>query len=351
MKDPQFYSNMDLVASFSISLIISILITPFIKFMAVRLNYLDHPNGKKVHAHSTPLLGGLAIFLSFVISIIFTLPIEKEIIAIFLGSLVLIIIGLIDDKFGMMPTTKLFGQLIAALTIVKFGGIKAEFISNYYLSIIFTCFWVIGITNAVNLLDNMNGLSSGLVAIASIFFAVIAFLQNNIMAASMSLALCGACLGFLRYNFPNASIFMGDVGSLFIGFCVACIAMLTSWQGGKFNLVSLVTPIIILAYPIFDTALVSILRVKEKRSIFQGGRDHSSHRISVVGFKRKNTVIVIYLITAGLGVLALILRKLEFFYQLALIVLLLIAIAALGILLSRVNVGYLKGSKNASKKI
>ncbi len=345
MKDPQFYSSMDLVASFSISVIVSLLVTPFVKILAKKLNYLDHPEAKKIHVKATPLLGGVSIFIAFIVAVIFTLPLEKEILAIIIGGLFLILIGLVDDRFGMMPTTKLFGQLIAALTVVKFGGVRAEFIGNYYISVIFTCFWIIGITNAINLLDNMNGLSSGLVAIASVFFAFIAFQDNNIMAASLALALCGGCIGFLRYNFPNATIFMGDTGSLFIGFCISTLAVLVGWHTPEFNISSIIVPIMILGYPIFDTTFVTILRIREGRSVFQGGKDHSSHRLSVMGLKRKNAVIIIFMIAFFIGMATLFIKELSMGLNLIFAAIILISMIIFGIILSRVNVRYAKDAR------
>lgn len=301
------YSPMDVIGAFFVSLIVAYLLTPFAGYIAIKTGFLDKPANTKAHTKPTPLLGGVAIYIGFVLAMVFTLGLNKDILAIFLGGSLLLIIGIIDDKFGMMPNVKLFGQLVAALTVAKLG-IHVAFIPNYYLSLLFTCFWIIGMTNAFNLLDNLNGLSAGIASISSFFFALLAWMRSDFMVAALAMGMCGSSLGFLKHNFPRANIFMGDAGSLLIGFVLSCIAIVGSWETPT-KITSLAVPILILGYPIFDTTLVTIIRIKEKRSVFQGGKDHSSHRLALLGFKKKRAVLVIYAITFMLGLCAYALTK------------------------------------------
>ncbi len=299
----QLYSSFSIAGAFLISLFLAYLITPLFRLIAIRLNFFDHPQSKKKsHARPMPLLGGLAIVFSFFSSLLLTTRSEKMLIPIFLGALVLIIFGLIDDRLGMMPNLKLAGQFIAALIVIRMG-IKVDTIQYYHLSLIFTVLWIIGITNAFNLLDNLNGLSSGIAGISALFFGLIAWRNGQMFVATISFALAGACFGFLRHNFPKAKIFMGDSGSMFLGFLLACIAVLGTWETDKISL-SLSLPILILGYPIFDTMLVTFLRIREKRSIFVGGRDHSSHILASMGLRKKRTVLLIYTISMLLGLSA-----------------------------------------------
>lgn len=296
---------MQIGETFLIGLTVSYLITPFVKLLAVRLRYLDYPKDNKVHARPVPLLGGVAIFIAFIIAVaakqpVASLPVVRAIIA---GTCILLVIGLIDDKMGMMPNLKLLGQFLAAMVIIK-AGVRIGFLSNYYVSVIVTYIWIIGITNAFNLLDNMNGLSAGIAGIAAVFFGFIAYTSGQDVVSVVSCALAGSAFGFLKYNFPKASLFMGDSGSLVLGYLLAAVSILGSWKGDGMRMSSL-TPILVLGYPIFDTVLVSVMRIIEGRSIFQGGKDHSSHRLALLGLKRYRTVLVVYLICVVLGLVAL----------------------------------------------
>ncbi|UCD55453.1 MAG: undecaprenyl/decaprenyl-phosphate alpha-N-acetylglucosaminyl 1-phosphate transferase [Candidatus Omnitrophota bacterium] len=294
----------DIFGAFFIALIISYGFTPLARQIAFKIRLLDHPNSKKSHAHATPLLGGLSIFLAFFTAILFTTHINRFIICgILVGGAILMTLGIIDDKLGMMPGMKLSGQILAALIAYKMG-VRVITFEDYYVSMFFTVFWIVGITNAFNLLDNLNGLSSGIAGISAIFFGIIALLDSQIYIAILSFALAGGCLGFLKHNFPKASIFMGDSGSMFLGFTLASIAVLGSWETDKISL-SLSLPILVLGYPIFDTTLVTLLRLIEKRPVFLGGKDHSSHILASLKFKKKRAVLVIYVVSILLGFSAL----------------------------------------------
>jgi UDP-GlcNAc:undecaprenyl-phosphate GlcNAc-1-phosphate transferase len=294
-----------ILETFFIALVAAYAISPLLKKAAFKFGYVDHPKDNKVHAHPTPLLGGVAIFMAFVIAIFSKSGLMSlhYVTAIIYGCSLLLVIGLIDDRFGMMPELKLLGQFLAALIAVK-SGIRSEFLPNYYLNVVFTYLWIVGITNAFNLLDNMNGLSVGVASIASVFFGIIAYMNGQTMICAVSFALAGATLGFLKHNFPKASMFMGDVGSLIIGYILSTVSILGNWKTDTWT-ISLMVPLLILGYPIFDTTLVTIMRTIEGRSVFQGGKDHSSHRLALVGFKKFGAVIVIYFFCFFLGLMGL----------------------------------------------
>ena len=329
----------NVIEVFILTVVISYIITPVIKNIAVKLNYLDHPRNNKAHAHPTALLGGVAIYASFILGLLTTIGFQQDVrlTSIIIGSTFLLFVGLVDDKMGMMPEVKLLGQFLAAMIVVK-SGVRVEFLHNYYLNTLFTYVWIVGITNAFNLLDNMNGLSAGIAVIASIFFGIVMCAGNQIAVAVVAFALAGAGLGFLKHNFPKASIFMGDTGSLVLGFVLAALAIMGSWST-KFLTTSLAMPILILAYPIFDTTLVTIMRLAEGRSIFQGGRDHSSHRMALIGFRKKRAVLAIYGICIALGLSALLMQILSLKPALILIGGVAVSMLMLGIRLAMVDTG------------
>ncbi|NQT22581.1 MAG: undecaprenyl/decaprenyl-phosphate alpha-N-acetylglucosaminyl 1-phosphate transferase [Candidatus Omnitrophica bacterium] len=325
----------DIIGVFILGAIISYSFTPLVRHIAFKIKLLDHPNINKSHAHPIPLLGGLSIYMAFFLPIIFVYRFDAALVSILIGGTVLLLLGIIDDKLGMMPSMKLTGQLLAALIVYKMG-IRVITCEDYYLSMFFTCFWIIGITNAFNLLDNLNGLSSGIGGIASLFFGILAICTGQRYVAMLAFSLAGACFGFLKHNFPKAKIFMGDSGSMFLGFTLSCIAILGSWETDKIS-ISLALPIIVLGYPIFDTALVTFLRIREGRSIFQGGRDHSSHMLASLGFKKTRAVLLIYLICACLGLSAVFVLCLPIKYGAPLAIVAILSMIIFGLYLTAVR--------------
>ena len=289
----------DVFGAFLIAILISYGFTPFARQVAFKIRLLDHPHSNKSHAHPTPLLGGLVMYAAFFAAIFFTTNANTHIWGILAGSTFLVILGMIDDKLGMMPTMKLSGQVLAAFLAYKMG-IRVITFEDYYVSMFFTIFWIVGITNAFNLLDNLNGLSSGIAGISALFIGIMALVNSQIYIAILAFALAGACFGFLKHNFPKAKIFMGDSGSMFLGFTLACLTILGSWETDKIS-VSLSIPMLVLGYPIFDTTLVTFLRLKEKRPIFIGGTDHSSHILASLGLKKTRAVLIAYVVSVFLG--------------------------------------------------
>jgi len=240
----------------------------------------------------------VGIYLSFALSVAITARFALPIQGIVIGAGFLMILGLIDDRYGMHPSIKILGQAAAAAMVIG-SGVSVNFLHTPYLNIPFTLLWVIGITNAFNLLDNMDGLSAGVAFISASAFAAITarYLSlgpEQIQTVVIAAALAGACLGFLPYNLYRASIFMGDAGSLVLGFVLASLAALGSWHSATIT-TSVLIPILILAYPIFDTTLVTLLRWQRGVPFYRGGKDHSSHRLANLGLSKLETVLLIYL--------------------------------------------------------
>lgn len=343
----------DMLEVFIITTVVSYLITPMVRAIAFKTGYLDQPRSNKVHAHPTALLGGASIYIAFMIGLFMTMDFSKDprLFSIVIGSALLLIVGLIDDRMGMMPEVKLLAQFLAAMVVIK-AGVRIEFLNNYYLNVVLTYLWIVGITNAFNLLDNMNGLSAGIASIAAAFFGAAMLSSNQIEVAVVSFAIAGSSLGFLKHNFPEAKIFMGDTGSLVLGFLLATTAVLGSWST-RFLTTSLAMPLIILAYPIFDTTLVTVMRLAEGRSVFQGGKDHSSHRLALIGFKKKRAVLFIYAICIGLGISALFVQRLPLKTALFVIGGVSALMLALGIRLATVDTGRfgrIKGRKDIGQE-
>ena len=331
-------AHINILGAFIIAAIFSYLATPVMARLAMRVNFVDHPSKKKAHAHPTPLLGGVDIYFAFIAALSLTSSSDKPLIGALVGGTILVLIGIIDDRYGMMPNVKILGQLIAALIAVKMG-VKVAFIKMDPAATVFTIFWFIGMTNAFNLLDNLNGLSSGIAAISALFFGAIALIHGNSHVAVVSFALMGSCLGFLRHNFPRARIFMGDTGSFFLGFVLAFIAVWGTWETSSVT-TSLAIPILILGYPIFDTVLVTVKRLAEGRPVAKGGKDHSSHRLAILGFKKKRAVLALYALSFGLGMASLAMTIAGKYFDFAIMSAAFIFMLAFGVRLGRVRIKY-----------
>jgi UDP-GlcNAc:undecaprenyl-phosphate GlcNAc-1-phosphate transferase len=289
----------------------ALVLTPLCRLVALRFGMLDRPGGKKIHAHPTPLLGGPAIALAHAAGVLASGPVEQVSATILVAGGLILLLGIHDDvdphAEGVRWWLRLVFQGFLAVFVI-YPGITLGFLRTPWLSLPVTFLWIVGITNAFNLLDNMNGLSGGIAAIAGLTFAVLAARYvdvgpEQLPTARAAAALAGACLGFLPSNF-RSRIFMGDAGSLFIGFTLACLAALGSWKSPTVP-TSVIIPLLVLAYPIFDTSLVVILRLRRGQSPVTGGRDHSSHRLVNLGLGRVEAVLLIYLFSLSHALTAL----------------------------------------------
>jgi UDP-GlcNAc:undecaprenyl-phosphate GlcNAc-1-phosphate transferase len=304
-----------LLKPWTIALISALLLVPILRALALKTGFVDLPATRKVHTRPLALLGGVGIYLSFALSVALTATFGLSITGIVAGAALLMILGLIDDRRGMHPLIKLAGQ-VAAAAIVIGCGVHVEFLNTPYLNIPFTILWIVGITNAFNLLDNMDGLSAGIALISASAFSVITanylFLgPEQIQATTIAAALAGACLGFLRYNLYRASIFMGDAGSMVLGFVLASIGALGSWHSETVT-TSILIPVLILAYPIFDTTFVTVLRLQRGVPFYQGGKDHSSHRLVSLGLNPTEAVLLIYLFSLTNALAAMLVSSVTF---------------------------------------
>jgi len=289
----------------------ALVLTPLCRRVALRLGMLDRPGGKKIHARPIPLLGGPAIALAHAAGVLAAGPVDQVSGTILVAGGLILLLGIHDDidphAEGVRWWLRLVFQGFLAVFVI-YPGITLGFLRTPWLSLPVTFLWIVGITNAFNLLDNMNGLSAGVAAIAGGTFAVLALRYVDVgpeqfPTARAAAALAGACLGFLPHNF-RSRIFMGDAGSLFIGFTLACLAALGSWKSPTVP-TSVIIPLLVLAYPIFDTTLVVILRLRRGQSPFVGGRDHSSHRLVNLGLGRVEAVLLIYLFSLSHALTAL----------------------------------------------
>ncbi len=321
-----------------IAVLLSIACTLAVRAFAVRKGYVANPKSDRWHKKPTAMLGGVGIFIATVAAYILLVPTTTEALVVLGGGAFLFLIGLIDDLITVRPYQKLIGQLIGA-GILVFYGLKIPLTGFELVDIWITVFWVIGITNAINLLDNMDGLAAGISAIAGLSLAVnfaAHGLTNELLLTS---ALIGALVGFLVFNFNPASIFMGDCGSMFIGFMLAGTVLLNQVGGRSRGLVAiLAVPVLILFVPIFDTTFVTILRKLWGRKASQGGRDHTSHRLVALGLSERRAVLNQYLLALIAGSLALVVGQIGIVRSFALIGIFTVGLTILGVYLSKVKV-------------
>ena len=294
-------------------------------FLAPLLGFIDHPAKRKFHDKPIPLMGGAAIFLSFYITIFLNLAFVKIwpqllpeqirtflpginlrlpwLLAVLAGGLVIAGIGLADDKYGLQPKWKLLGQFIVAFGIAAAGIRIKFFIPSELLSFCITIIWILVITNAFNLLDNMDGVSAGVALISSIILLIVAVMLNEYFIAAVLAVFTGSIIGFLYYNFPPATIFMGDCGSMFIGFVLSVITILgTYYKSGDVPTVfPVVIPLLVLTVPIFDTLSVLYIRIRKGLPAFQPDKNHFSHRLVNRGMNVRTAVSFVYLVTLCVG--------------------------------------------------
>ena len=297
--------------------VVSLISTPLVKKLAFKVGAIDIPkDDRRVHNKPIPRLGGLAIYLGFISSVLMFIELDKAIIGMILGASMIVIMGVIDDIKPLSAKVKLLIQIIAAYILIHFG-IKVDLVSNFFkegeviklgiLSIPITIFWVVGITNTVNLIDGLDGLAAGISTIAAITLAYVAYINspliiNGIQTSILTLVVAGACIGFLPYNFNPAKIFMGDTGSLFLGYILAAISINGSIKGA--TTLAIVVPILALGLPIFDTTFAILRRVCSGKPIMEADKGHLHHRLLSIGLCQRRAVLVLYLVSSMLGLSA-----------------------------------------------
>lgn len=308
------FNYMELLIAFLIALISTFILTYPVKKLAVKLNVVDFPNQRKIHKKTTPRLGGIAIFIGAFLGALYLQPQHDHMLEILLGSIVIIITGSLDDRFGLRPVIKLTGQLVAASFLISSGliieRITLPFIGMIdlgFFSVLITVLWIVGITNAINLIDGLDGLATGVTGIALTSLFIMAITDGQVVAAYLSIVLIGANLGFLYHNFYPAKIYMGDTGSNFLGYMIAVISMLGLFKNAA--LLAFVIPVIVLAVPIFDTFLAIFRRAHNKQGIMQADNKHIHYRLLKNGYSHRQTVLIVYVFSALFGLLAILFSK------------------------------------------
>ncbi|CAI9000215.1 putative undecaprenyl-phosphate N-acetylglucosaminyl 1-phosphate transferase [Brevibacillus sp. IT-7CA2] len=310
-----------LILGFLTSLIISFIATPYVKKLAVKVGAVDAPNQRKVHTRIMPRMGGLAIYIGYLVAFFLFVPYTSisEMLGIFIGSTIVMVVGMLDDKYQLSPKWKLLGQLVAtAIVVIPFGlkiGVvnlpysgSIDFSSGwlFWLAIPITMFWIVGVTNAVNLIDGLDGLSAGVSAIAAGTMGVMALLMDDYKVATYCFVLLGAILGFLYFNFHPARLFMGDTGSLFLGFNLAALSIM-GFKEALF--VSFIIPIVVLGVPLWDTFFAIVRRIVNKKPISSPDKGHLHHCLLNMGLSHRSTVLMIYSISIFFGMMAILLTK------------------------------------------
>ncbi len=294
------------ILGFILSFLLSLYGTPIARKAALQFNIVDKPDGRlKVHNDATPYLGGLAIYVSYIITMSLVFEFEKDVIGLMFAGSMIVIIGLLDDMNALPPGPKFIGQILATIVLIKYGIMVSLGILTLWANYILTLFWIVGITNAINIIDIMDGLAGSVSMIASCLLFAVAVINGRPMIAIMAIVLAGSLLGFLRYNLRPAKIYLGDTGSMFIGIMLSSLAMIGTYD--IYNPIGVLTPIAILIVPIFDTGLVSVLRLIRGRSPFLGSKDHFALRLHKKGVSVNGIVVlssVMTLIYGGIGLIA-----------------------------------------------
>ncbi|WP_077329261.1 glycosyltransferase family 4 protein [Virgibacillus siamensis] len=308
----------DLAIAFLISLASSFLLTYPIKKLAIKLKVVDFPNHRKIHKHITPRLGGLAIFFGVFLGILYLHPHHEHLPEILWGAIVIIITGALDDRFQIRPVVKLAGQLIAASFLISSGLIIENItipiiglVDLGFFSVLITILWIVGITNAINLIDGLDGLATGVTTIALSSMFIMALIDFRLMAAYICVALIGANLGFLYHNFYPAKIYMGDTGSNFLGYMIAVVSILGLFK--NIALFSFIIPVIVLAVPIFDTLFAILRRAYNKENIMMPDNKHVHYQLLAKGFSHRKTVLIIYAFSLLFGTMAILFSNASLF--------------------------------------
>lgn len=334
------------IVAFTIALAVAYFATPQVMDLAIKVGALDAPDERKVHKGMIPRMGGLAIYAGFVLAVLASMYISREIMGLLVGGTVILIVGIIDDLKPLPAKVKLLGQIAAASVLVMFD-IRIEWLTNPfgdmlyvdYLAIPLTILWVVSLTNTVNLIDGLDGLAAGVSTIAAVTILLVALQNHFWTVAILTAALAGSAFGFLQHNFNPAKIFMGDTGSMFLGYMLAAISILGAVKSAA--TIALIVPIVALGLPILDTAFAIIRRYMSGRPIFKPDKGHLHHRLLEMGLTQKQTVLLMYVMSGCLGLSAIALTEVNYSFGI-LIIIALLSIACIG---AR-KIGVLKATKS-----
>ncbi len=307
------------IIAFTVALLASLALTVPVRQLALRVGMVDHPGPRKVHLTPIPLLGGLAIYCGVVLATLVSMDgnTRAQVVGVLAGATLVAVVGILDDRGLLHHQIKLFVGMPVAAFILLASGIHAQVISavlpgraGQIGDAALTILWVVGITAAFSILDHMDGLCVGVAAMASIFFTILATLSGQVLVSTLAAAVLGAAIGFLRWNFKPAKIFMGDGGAMFLGFMMATLALKLRIAEPR-HAAGWMVPILILGIPIFDTVLVSISRSRRGLLPFAApGKDHTAHRLANLGLGQRNAVLALYGLGGALGLAALLVSRL-----------------------------------------
>ncbi len=296
------------IAIFLIALTVTLVGTPWVRKLALAFGFVDAPAKRKLHSTPMPLMGGVAIFGGAIIAIlVFSPQLPRSVAGVIMALSVVALIGLIDDQRGLPAWAKLAGQFVAFLALAAFD-IRIQLPTPDIIDYALTYLWLAGISNGINFLDNMDGLCAGVSGVAAAFILLLGLQNDQFLVSALAAAILGACLGFLRFNFKPAQIFMGDAGSLFLGFILALLALQLRFPTNS-NFVTWMVPVFVLGVPIFDTSLVVISRIRRGVSPNTPGKDHTSHRLVARGFSQREVVLILYLLGGAFGMLGIFLTQ------------------------------------------
>ena len=339
----------------AISLVVAYLLTPAIEWMATHFRVLDHPGSRRIHLSPVPRLGGIAVYAAFLVAVIVVLPVgrpiqvalqaqrvvlsiphvpalDRPVLGMLLGATLIALFGVLDDVRGTSPLLKLLGQTISAAVVLPFG-IGMDVLTNPLggmffvgpLGAVLTIVWIVALCNIMNLIDGVDGLASGIATIAGGTVFIASFQRGDLGTGILAAALIGATLGFLPYNFNPARIFLGDTGSMLLGYILATLSVLGTYK--SYTALSLLVPLVALGVPVADTALAIVRRWRTRRPIFEADAEHLHHHLLRRGLTQRQTAAVLYLVTATLGAGALVLSGVHRFPLILLFGMLLAALA------------------------
>jgi len=320
------------IVPFFASLVISLGLTPLVRRMAVKYKFVVFPKRDRWRMRVVASLGGISMFAAAMIPYLFLSNYDLTSMGFIFGALGIFWLGLIDDLVNIKADTKLIGQIIIACIAVMFG-LKFNISPNPLVNISLTIFWLVGIMNAFNLLDNMDGLCAGIACIASLTLGVHSAITGSAQPIILPFLILGSALGFLKYNFSPAKIFMGDCGSMFLGYSLAAAALMGAVKEKSGLLITLAIPVFVLAVPIFDTIFVTLSRSMNNKAISEGGKDHTSHRLVTLGLSEKNAVLLLYAISAACGLISLLYTRLTVVYVMILLAVMTIGLFMFGVFL------------------
>jgi len=338
-----------------IGLAVALALTPLVQMLALQFRVLDRPGGRRIHQVPIPRLGGIAIYLAFVVAVLIGTPVEgpihivsgahqkvitipydptidRPIFGLLLGTTLITLLGVVDDTRGISPFQKLLGQVVAAMILVPFG-VTMDVLTNPFggmvflgpLGVLLTVLWLVALCNVMNLIDGIDGLATGIATIAGGTVLAASYLRGDVGTAILAAALVGSTLGFLPYNYSPARIFLGDTGSMLLGYILGGLSVLGAYK--SYTALSLLVPLAALGVPVLDTALAIRRRWRSRRPIFEADTEHLHHRLLQRGLTQGQTAAVLYLVTGILGAGALVLSGVHRFPLLVFLALLLIALA------------------------